>query len=154
MNDSNGAAHSSAAYDSTIGIQAETVHNSNVYFVHHDASPQEKFRVGVQLLEDGIPSRAREMISDAIAHGYHHAEVRFPWVLAMLSGRTRNVAGRAMRERLQTGVDLVTYLVLPVACMVAFWCSPDVQPLLVITSLVQMLVLAVLGWHFLRRTEQ
>lgn len=66
----------------------------------------------------------------------------------------RNVAGRAMRKRLQTGVDLVTYLVLPVVCMVAFWCSPDVQPLLVITSLVQMLVLAVLGWHFLRRTEQ
>ncbi|MEU6435637.1 hypothetical protein ABZ874_15075 [Streptomyces albidoflavus] len=90
MNDSNGAAHSSAAYDSTVGIQAETVHNSNVYFVHHDASPQEKFRVGVQLLEDGIASRAREMISDAIAHGYHHAEVRFHWVLAMLSGRTHH----------------------------------------------------------------
>ncbi|MFB7777512.1 hypothetical protein [Streptomyces bauhiniae] len=88
MSDSNGAAYNSAAYDSTVGIQAETVHNSNVYFVHPDASPQEKFRVGVRLLEDGIPSRAREMITDAIAHGYATAEVRFHWVLAMLSART------------------------------------------------------------------
>ncbi|MFF2350829.1 hypothetical protein ACFVVL_13700 [Kitasatospora sp. NPDC058115] len=88
MNQSNGAAYSSAAYDSTIGIQAETVHNSTVYFVHPDASPQEKYRVGVRLLEDGIPSRARGMLADALAHGYDGAEVRFHWVLAMLSART------------------------------------------------------------------
>ncbi|MER8027427.1 hypothetical protein ABTZ78_00400 [Streptomyces bauhiniae] len=88
MSDSDGSTYSSAAYDSNVGIQAETVHNSNVYFVHPDAAPQEKFRVGVRLLEDGIPSRAREMITDAIAHGYHTAEVRFHQVLAMLSART------------------------------------------------------------------
>ncbi|MGW1841203.1 hypothetical protein [Streptomyces sp. NPDC001966] len=88
MSHSNGATYNSAAYDSTVGIQAETVHNSNVYFVHPDASPQEKYRVGVRLLEDGIPSRAREMITDAIARGYDSAEVRFHWVLAMLSART------------------------------------------------------------------
>ncbi|MGE7434135.1 hypothetical protein [Kitasatospora sp. NPDC001175] len=88
MTHSNGAAYNSAAYDSTVGIQAETVHNSNVYFVHPDASPQEKYRVGVRLLEDGIPSRAREMITDAIAHGYDGAEVRFHSVLAVLSART------------------------------------------------------------------
>ncbi|MFJ5515837.1 hypothetical protein ACIQB4_02105 [Streptomyces griseoluteus] len=88
MSDIDGGTYNSAANDSTVGIQAETVHNSNVYFVHPDASPQEKFRVGVRLLEDGIPSRAQEMISDAIAHGYDSAEVRFHWVLAMLSART------------------------------------------------------------------
>ncbi|MEW2390327.1 hypothetical protein AB0933_18445 [Streptomyces venezuelae] len=88
MSHSNDAAYNSAAYDSTVGIQAETVHNSNVYFVHPDASPQEKYGVGVRLLEDGIPSRAREMITDAIAHGYDSAEVRFHWVLAALSART------------------------------------------------------------------
>ncbi|MEZ0091183.1 hypothetical protein [Streptacidiphilus sp. EB129] len=88
MSHSNGAAYNSAAYDSTVGIQAETVHNSNVYFVHPDASPQEKYRVGVRFLEDGIPSRAREMITDAIAHGYDVAEVRFHLVLAVLSART------------------------------------------------------------------
>ncbi|MFE7466128.1 hypothetical protein ACFU6R_18765 [Streptomyces sp. NPDC057499] len=42
----------------------------------------------MRLLEDGIPSRAREVITDAIAHGHDSAEVRFHWVLAMLSTRT------------------------------------------------------------------
>lgn len=90
MNDSNGATYGSVAYDSNVAIQAETVHNPevNIYAAHPDASPQEKYRVGVRLLEDGNPSRAREMIMEAIAHGYHNAEVRFHWVLAMLSART------------------------------------------------------------------
>ncbi|WOI62716.1 hypothetical protein [Streptomyces fradiae] len=87
MSDGYGFTPHSAAYDSTVGIQAETVHNSNVYFVHPDASPEEKYRVGVRLLENGIPSRAREMFTDAITHGYDNAEVRFHWVLAMLSAR-------------------------------------------------------------------
>ncbi|MFE3860178.1 hypothetical protein ACFXPT_07055 [Streptomyces goshikiensis] len=90
MSHNDGAAYSSAAYNSTIGIQAETVHDSTIYFVHPDASPQEKYRVGVQLLEDGIPSRAREMITDAIAHGHDGTEIRFHWVLAMLSARTHH----------------------------------------------------------------
>ncbi|WP_202485574.1 hypothetical protein [Streptomyces sp. SID4985] len=88
MSDGDGATYNSATNDANVGIQAETVHNSNVYFVHPDASPQEKFRVGVRLLEDGIPSRAHEMITDAIAHGYQTAEVRFHEVLALLSART------------------------------------------------------------------
>ncbi|MEV5100469.1 hypothetical protein ACFQ7G_00665 [Streptomyces massasporeus] len=66
----------------------------------------------------------------------------------------RNVSGRTMRKRLQTAVDLFTYLVLPMVCTTAFWCSPVVQPLLVLASLVQTLALAVLGWQFLRRTER
>ncbi|MFE5548809.1 hypothetical protein ACFQ71_33975 [Streptomyces sp. NPDC056534] len=90
MNHDEAAPYHSAAYGSTVGIQAETVHNSNVYFVHPDASPQEKYRVAVQLLEDGVPSRAREMLTDAIAHGYDSTEVRFHWVLAMLSARTHH----------------------------------------------------------------
>lgn len=66
----------------------------------------------------------------------------------------RNVAGRATRKRLQTAVDLLTYLILPMVCMTAFWCSPVVQPLLVLASVGQTLALAVLGWQFLRRTER
>ncbi|WP_370147450.1 hypothetical protein [Streptacidiphilus sp. EB129] len=66
----------------------------------------------------------------------------------------RNVAGRSMRKRLQTAVDLFTYLVLPMVCTTAFWCSPTVQPLLVLTSLVQTLALAVLGWQLLRCAER
>ncbi|MFJ3214961.1 hypothetical protein ACIPLC_03445 [Kitasatospora sp. NPDC086801] len=90
MNHSNGAAYSSAAHDSTVGIQAQIVHDSTVYITHPDASPQEKYRVGVQLLQDGVPSRARKMITDAIGHGYDGAEVRFHWVLAILSARTHH----------------------------------------------------------------
>ncbi|BCL22668.1 hypothetical protein ACPCBX_16685 [Streptomyces tuirus] len=90
MNHNDGATYSSAAYNSTIGIQAETVHDSNIYIVHPDASPQERYRVGLQLLKDGVPSRAREMITDAIARGHDSAEVRFHWVLAMLSSRTHH----------------------------------------------------------------
>ncbi|MGW7454232.1 hypothetical protein [Streptomyces sp. NPDC054787] len=90
MSHNDGAAYSSAAYNSTIGIQAEAVHDSTVYIVHPDASPQEKYRVGVRLLEDGVPSRAREMITDAIVRGHDGAEVRFHWVLAMFSARTHH----------------------------------------------------------------
>ncbi|WP_019545393.1 hypothetical protein [Streptomyces sulphureus] len=66
----------------------------------------------------------------------------------------RNLAGRTLRKRLQTAVDLFTYLILPMVCTIAFWCSPAARPLLVLTSLVQTLALAVLGWQFLRRTER
>ncbi|MFD0308929.1 hypothetical protein [Streptomyces sp. NPDC127119] len=106
MNDGSGGTHNSA-YDSTVGIQAETVHNSNVYFVHPDASPQEKYRVGVRFLEDGIPSRARDMISDAIAHGYENAEVRFHWVLAMLSARAYHDLNTEELQRLHHASGLV-----------------------------------------------
>ncbi|MET9395074.1 hypothetical protein ABZY20_32480 [Streptomyces sp. NPDC006624] len=107
MNDGTTVTHHSAAYDSTVGIQAETVHNSNVYFVHPDASPQEKYKVGVRYLEDGIPSRARDMISDAIAHGHDNAEVRFHWVLAMLSARAYHDLGTEELQRLHKASGLV-----------------------------------------------
>ncbi|MBK3554985.1 hypothetical protein JHN55_00200 [Streptomyces sp. MBT56] len=107
MNDSDGAAYSSAAHDSTVGIQAGVVHNSNVYFVHPDASPQDKYRAGVRLLEDGVPSRALEVITDAIAHGYHNAEVRFYWVLAMLSARTHHDLSTEEIQQLHRASGLV-----------------------------------------------
>ncbi|WP_367044601.1 hypothetical protein [Streptomyces sp. Je 1-332] len=107
MSQTSDAAYNSAAYDSTVGIQAETVHNSSVYFVHPDASPQEKYRVGVRLLEDGIPSRAREMITDAIAHGYDSAEVRFHWALAVLSARTYDDLSAEEVQRLHYSSGLV-----------------------------------------------
>ncbi|MGW5395566.1 hypothetical protein [Streptomyces sp. NPDC003952] len=90
MSHNDGATYSSAAFNSTIGIQAETVHDSVINIVRPDASPQEKYLLGVRLLEGGVPSRAREMIADAIFHGYDGTEVRFYWVLAMLSARTHH----------------------------------------------------------------
>jgi hypothetical protein len=107
MSPNDGATYSSAAYNSTIGIQAETVHDSNIYIVHPDASPQERYRVGVQLLEDGVPSRAREMITDAIARGHDSAEVRFHWVLAMLSARTHHDLSTEEVQRLRYTSGLV-----------------------------------------------
>ncbi|MER5833857.1 hypothetical protein ABT116_24110 [Streptomyces sp. NPDC002130] len=107
MSHNDGATYSSAAYNSTIGIQAETVHDSNIYIVHPDASPQERYRVGVQLLEDGVPSRAREMITDAIARGHDSAEVRFHWVLAMLSARTHHDLSTEEVQRLRYTSSLV-----------------------------------------------
>lgn len=65
----------------------------------------------------------------------------------------RSDTSRATRKRLQTAVDLFTYLALPTTCVIAFWCSRAVQPLLLIVSIVQMLTLAVLGWQFLRYAE-
>ncbi|MFD6655278.1 hypothetical protein ACFWEB_08955 [Streptomyces parvus] len=66
----------------------------------------------------------------------------------------RDVAGHTVRKRLQSAVDLFTYMVLPMVCTTAFWCSPVVQPLLLLASLGQTLALAVLGLQFLRRTER
>lgn len=77
-----------AAAGVTVGIQAETVHNSPVYQVLPDASPQQKYDVGVRFLYDGVPNRARALISEAIAHEHDSSQVRFHWVLAMLSKRS------------------------------------------------------------------
>ncbi|MEV6951683.1 hypothetical protein [Streptomyces sp. NPDC051183] len=66
----------------------------------------------------------------------------------------RGDAGRTARKRLQTTVDLFTYLALPMVCVSAFWCSRAAHPLLVIVSLAQTLALAVLAWQFLRYTER
>lgn len=108
MNDDSSGVRNSAAFDSTVGIQAGTVHNSNVYFVHPDASPQEKYRVGVRFLDDGIPGRARDMINDAIAHGHDNAEVRFHWVLAMLSARAYHDLGTEELQQLLHASGVVT----------------------------------------------
>ncbi|MEK8143704.1 hypothetical protein NKH18_21875 [Streptomyces sp. M10(2022)] len=92
-------------------------------------------------IRDQLGPRLAELIG---AHG-----VVFGWEIYH-----RSDASRASRKRLQTVVDLFTYVVLPVICMTAFWCSPAVRPLLLIVSLAQALALAVLGWQFLRYAER
>jgi hypothetical protein len=66
----------------------------------------------------------------------------------------REDASRTTRKRLQTAVDLFAYVALPMICVTAFWCSPAVQPLLLIVSFAQTLTLTVLGWQFLHYTER
>lgn len=100
-----------AESESTVGIQAEqvnnstvystTMHNSTVYTVPPDASPREKYEIGVRYLEDGVPRQAIELIDDAIAHRYEDGEVRFHWVLAMLSKRSYRDLNFQERERLR-----------------------------------------------------
>ncbi|MEU6315024.1 hypothetical protein [Streptomyces sp. NPDC047014] len=63
-------------------------------------------------------------------------------------------AGRTTRKRLQTAVDLLTYIALPMICVAGFWRSPVAQPVLVVVSVAQTLTLAVLGWQFLRYAER
>ncbi|MDQ3788002.1 MAG: hypothetical protein M3422_12260 [Actinomycetota bacterium] len=76
-----------AEYGSTVGIQAEQVHNSTINIGNSDSSPEEKYKLGVSFLRDGVPARARDLIREAIAHEYENAEVRFYWAMAMLSKR-------------------------------------------------------------------
>ncbi|WP_327168971.1 hypothetical protein [Streptomyces subrutilus] len=66
----------------------------------------------------------------------------------------RDDANRTTRKRLQTVVDLFTYVALPMVCVTAFWCSPAVRPLLAIVSIAQALALALLGWQFMRYAER
>lgn len=66
----------------------------------------------------------------------------------------RDDASRTSRKRLQTAVDLFTYLALPMICVTTFWCSSAVRPLFVMVSLAQTVALAVLGWQFLRYAER
>lgn len=110
MTDDTGFTHNSAAHGATVGIQAEAVHNSSVYIVHSEASPQEKYKVGLRFLENGVPSRARELVTEAIANGHDDAEVRCHWVLAMLSKRAYHDLRGEEREQLhQVAGALGTY---------------------------------------------
>ncbi|MUL41952.1 hypothetical protein FZ103_12335 [Streptomonospora sp. PA3] len=83
-----------------MGIQAQEVHNSTVYQVLPDAPADRKYEVGLNYLEAGVPAKALELIGEAIAHGFENAEVRFHWVLAMLSKRSFLDLSPGERQRL------------------------------------------------------
>lgn len=90
-----------ASPGSHVGIQAEHVHDSTVYMVLPDSPPQKKYEVGVRFLQDGVPGQARELINKAIAEDYENAEVRFHWVLAMLSKRSYRDLTNENRDQLR-----------------------------------------------------
>jgi hypothetical protein len=83
----------------TVGIQAESVHNSTVYMVQPGDSPQRKYEVGVNYLDGGVPGEARRLIDEAIASGHDTYEVRFHLVLALLSKRSDRDLTNEDRER-------------------------------------------------------
>lgn len=82
---------SNVAEDSaTVGAQAQTIHGDvYTYFTRPGATAKEKYEVGVSYLNGGVPSLALLWIERAIAEGHDDtSEVRFHWLLALLSGRT------------------------------------------------------------------
>ncbi|MFI7680039.1 hypothetical protein [Actinophytocola sp. NPDC049390] len=97
-----------AEYGSTVGIQAEQVHNATINIGKSDHSPEEKFRLGVSFLQDGVPARARELIREAIAHEYENAEVRFYWTMAMLSKRAYRDLSVPERDQLARIPDFLS----------------------------------------------
>jgi hypothetical protein len=85
---SNVASDASDASDASVGVQARTVHGDVTVYQLSDDTPEEKYRVGVNYLDGGMPARACELIYDAIVKGHETSEVRFHWLIALLSGRT------------------------------------------------------------------
>ncbi|MEV0088706.1 hypothetical protein [Saccharopolyspora sp. NPDC050642] len=95
---------------STAGIVAGAVHNSTVYVSTPADPPIRKYEVGRNLLDGGAPGQARDLIRDAIAHGFDSAEVRFHWVLALLSKRSYRDLNAQERDQLeQTSKDLHSF---------------------------------------------
>jgi hypothetical protein len=73
-----------------VGVQGQTVTiTGDVQLtVGQDASPAERYRVGVDNLESGNPEVARKLIWEAMMGRHMNGEVLFHWLVAMLSGRT------------------------------------------------------------------
>ncbi|TNY36869.1 hypothetical protein [Thermomonospora catenispora] len=85
-----GATTTNYAGDSAfVGVQAATVHDVHIYSSSPDASPAEKFEIGVSLLDGGVPGKARQLIREAVMAGLKGNRVCFHWQLALVSGRAR-----------------------------------------------------------------
>jgi hypothetical protein len=79
----------SASDQATVGFQAETIHGDVYsYVIRPDAPAEERYEIGVNYLDGGVPSAALPLIEQAIAEGHDSSEVRFYWLLALISGRT------------------------------------------------------------------
>lgn len=77
-----------ASGSASVGVQAGVVHNVTLYQVPPDATPEQRFELGRRFLQGGMPGRARECISEAIALGHVTSRSCFYFLLALLSGRT------------------------------------------------------------------
>jgi hypothetical protein len=86
-----------AGGNASVGIQAQSVDlDGDLIIVEGDArltvfpgdSPEDKYRIGLNNLNSGRATKARELIWDAMTRDYKTSEVRFHWLVAMLSSRT------------------------------------------------------------------
>ncbi|MFC6880643.1 MULTISPECIES: hypothetical protein [Actinomadura] len=91
MTGSEAATANYAEDNSQVGMQAGVVHGDvTIYSTPPAASPTERFEIGVMLLDGGQPSKAREVISEAVMAGLTGSRVCFHWQLALVSGRAWN----------------------------------------------------------------
>lgn len=91
MTEPDPAAANVASDQSFVAVQAGVVHGDvNAYMVPPGATPEQRFEAGVRFLESKAPGRAWEHIRTAVEDGYVNDRARFYWLLALVSGRTRN----------------------------------------------------------------
>ncbi|MES9605258.1 hypothetical protein [Actinomadura sp. NPDC000929] len=80
-----------AADRAQIGVQAAIVHGDIYsYTLPAEASAAERFDTGVRLLDGGMPSKARQLMHEAVLNGYSGSKACFHLQLALVSGRTRH----------------------------------------------------------------
>lgn len=88
MNEADGTTNITGDH-ATVGAQAGTIHGSvNVFFAPSDTSPEKKFEIGVNCLNSGITSRAREYIAEAVIAGYRTDKTVFYRVISLVSKRS------------------------------------------------------------------
>jgi hypothetical protein len=110
----------------SVAVQADVVHIDNLYQVKPEDTPEERFDVGLRLLQGGMPAEARECISKAVALGYVTSRSLFYLLMAQLSGRTvqqmnerdfsvlrsvRGQLGKRPRDRWSDGIRAVVRVV-------------------------------------------
>ncbi|GLW22816.1 hypothetical protein Mame01_28590 [Microbispora amethystogenes] len=83
------AATNVAADTSQVGVQGIVHGDVHYYAVAPDAPAEKRFEVGARFLDGGAAGRALELIDEALALGYVTNKVWFHWLLALVSGRTR-----------------------------------------------------------------
>ncbi|KPM54756.1 hypothetical protein ACG83_15060 [Frankia sp. R43] len=87
---------------SQVGVQAGTVHGDvNNYMLPPGAGPAEKFEAGVHHLDGGMAEQARELIREAVVSPGRSEKVLFFWLLALVSGRSRNELSAAEARHLR-----------------------------------------------------
>lgn len=101
---SGGPTSNFAAAGAVVGVQATEVHDVTVYQLTPESNPQQRYQVGARYLDDGLPGKAEDLISQAISLEFDSAEVRFHWILAMFSKRSFRDLTRDERKRLEEAV--------------------------------------------------
>lgn len=99
-----------------VGAQAQVIHGGvhNSYYVPPGATAKEKYEVGIRYLNSGVPSLALRWIGRAIAERHDTSEVRFYWLLALLSGRTsRQLSSEDISQLKALENDPVVYQIDP-----------------------------------------